>query len=226
MEKIETDIMKHIYWKKTKVTELEYDENLEWNIVRVYPNHIKHKWIGMGGSITEASCYNYNLLSKEKQKKFINAYYGKNGLNYNLARISIGSNDFCINSYEYSKKEDLSDFSIERDKKYILPVINNILKEKKLTFIASPWSPPKFMKTNKELYNGGKLLKKYYSIYAEYLIRFLEAYKKENININYITMQNEPYACQKWESCKYSLNEQKQFIYENLLKLLRKTDTK
>lgn len=107
-----------------------------------------------------------------------------------------------------------------------MPVINNILKEKNLTFIASPWSPPKFMKTNKELYNGGKLLKKYYSIYAEYLIKFLEAYRKENININYITMQNEPYACQKWESCKYSLNEQKQFIYENLLKLLRKTDTK
>ncbi len=48
MEKITTDITKHIYWKKTKVTELEYDENLEWNIVRVYPNHIKHKWIGMG----------------------------------------------------------------------------------------------------------------------------------------------------------------------------------
>ncbi len=48
MEKITTDITKHIYWKKTKVNELEYDENLEWNIVRVYPNHIKHKWIGMG----------------------------------------------------------------------------------------------------------------------------------------------------------------------------------
>ena len=67
MEKIETDILKHIYWKKTKVTELEYDENLEWNIVRVYPSIIKHRWMGMGGSITESSCYNYNLLPKEKQ---------------------------------------------------------------------------------------------------------------------------------------------------------------
>lgn len=226
MEKIETDILKHIYWKKTKVNEVEYDENLEWNIVRVYPSIIKHRWMGMGGSITESSCYNFNLLSKEKQKEFINAYYSKNGLNYNLARISIGSNDFCIKSYEYSKREDLSDFSIQHDKKHILPVINKILKEKNLTFIASPWSPPKFMKTNKELYNGGKLLKKYYPLYAEYLIKFLEAYKKENINIDYITIQNEPYACQKWESCQYSINEQKRFIYENFLKLLRKTDTK
>lgn len=48
--------------EKTKVTELEYDGNLEWNIVRVYPSIIKHRWIGMGGSITEFSCYNYNIL--------------------------------------------------------------------------------------------------------------------------------------------------------------------
>ena len=68
------------------------------------------------------------------------------------------------------------------------------------------------MKSNKNLKNGGKLLDKYKGLYADYFVRYILEYQKRNININYITTQNEPNATQKWESCLYSANEEAEFI--------------
>ena len=55
---------------------------------------------------------------------------------------------------------------------------------------------------------GGKLLDKYKNLYADYLVKYIKAYEKENINIDYITVQNEPNAIQLWESCLYSPEEE------------------
>ena len=126
-------------------------------------------------------------------------YYGEKGLNYNLGRISIGSNDFCVNSYEYCQKDDLSDFNIYHAKETIIPLLKDILNYKKITLMASPWSPPKCFKTNKCLENGA-LLKEKYADYSKYLIKFLQCYAKEDIYINYLTIQNEPYSKQRRES--------------------------
>lgn len=176
----------------------------------------------MGGAITEASSINYFKMTSENRKKFLEYYYGVNGLNYNLGRISIGSNDFCVNSYEYCQKDDLSDFNIYHDKETIIPMLKDILNYKKITLMASPWSPPKCFKTNKCL-ESGVLLKEKYADYSKYLIKFLQSYAKEDIYINYLTIQNEPYAKQRWESCLYSLDDQNLFIRKYLLPLLRKS---
>lgn len=226
MKKIVTNIKEKTYWQEIEIKETKYDETWEWNIVKVYPNIKKQKWHGMGGALTEASCYNILKLSKEKQEKLLSAYYGANALDYNLGRIAIGSNDFCLNSYELVKKEDLSDFSIERDKKYVIPIIKKILKEKELILIASPWSPPSFMKDNGSLFEGGKLKKEYYKSYADYLKTFIEKYGNEGIPITYLTIQNEPNAKQKWESCLFSLEEQKELLSEYVLPKFKNLDTK
>ena len=70
---------------------------------------------------------------------------------------------------------------------------------------------------------GIKLSKKHYENYSNYLIRFIDEYKKLNIKIDYLTMQNEPMARQRWESCKFSLSEQKDFIYNHLIDKLDNT---
>ncbi len=126
-------------------------------------------------------------------------------MNYNICRLSIGSSDFNLNSYSYSGKTDLSDFSISEDMKYVVPIIKKAQKRNmNLKFLASPWSPPSFMKSNKKLTDGGKLLPEFKKGYAIYLTKFIKAYKKENITIDYMTIQNEPNAIQIWESCLYS----------------------
>ncbi len=177
-------------------------------------------WQGIGGAITEAAAYNFAKLSPKKQQELINAYYSKDGLDYRWARVSIGSNDFCLKPYEYTKKTNLSDFSINHDQKWVLPMLRKILAKKKLQFIASPWSPPSCLKASR----GQRLSFWHYGRYARYIHKWLEAYADEGVIINYITPQNEPCVIQPWESCIYSYRSQKKLAYRYLAAELRDMD--
>ena len=184
-------------------------------------------WQGLGGAITEATAYNFSKLGKTKQKELLKAYYGKDGLAYNWCRLSIGSNDFCLKSFEYTKKRDLSDFSIEHDKKWVLPMVQEALKyNEDLIFLAAPWSPPSFMKFTHALRFGGHLKFWRYARYVEYLCKWIKAYEKEGVNIKYLSPQNEPRARQIWESCVYGYRAQRRLAYKYLAKSLDKFDTK
>ncbi len=183
-------------------------------------------WQGLGGAITEATAYNFSKLSREKQQKLIKAYFGKSGLDYRWVRISIGSNDFCLKPYEYTKKVDLSDFSIGHDKKFVLPMLKDVLKNHRLMLIASPWSPPRCLKLSWGQRLSGRLKPWRYRAYAEYIHRWLEEYAKEGIKIDYITPQNEPMAAQIWESCTYSYRAQRRLAYKYLSEVLDDLNTR
>ena len=221
MKKYITDINNNYYLKEETIIFNNISKNTD-NVIKI-GNKVITKFLGFGSAITESSAYNYKLLSRESKNSFLRDYYSKEGLNFNLGRISIGSNDFSLSSFSYSKKKDLSDFNIERDKKYVIPMLTDILKVKNISLIASPWSPPRMYKKFPILRWGVKLSKKYYNEYSNYLIKFLDKYKQNNINIKYLTMQNEPMARQRWESCIYNIFEQKDFIYNYLLPKLDNT---
>ena len=209
--KIETNNNKGLYFNRSNIIPRTYTPKMENEIVNIYPNIEFQEFLGFGGAITEAAAYSYSLLSDEKKKDFMNDMFGEIG--YSLCRLTIGSCDFALDSYSYVKKNDLSDFSIERDFKYIIPFIKDALNiNPNLKFLASPWSPPKFMKNNKMLILGGKLSDKYKETYANYLSKYILAYKDAGINIDYITVQNEPNATQIWESCLYSPEEESNFV--------------
>ena len=180
-------------------------------MIRVDPDKVISVWAGFGGALTEAAAYNYSLLSDERKKAFLRAYYDNSGLAYNWGRVAIGSNDFCLAPYEYTALSSLEDFSIEHERRYLLPLLKDISRLRRLILVASPWSPPSFMKTNGSLI-GGKLKRRYYQKYAEYLRMFLDNFMNFGFKIDYLTMQNEPEAEQRWESCVWSLKEQKRFL--------------
>lgn len=217
IKKYITDINDKIYLKEEIVKESNKKTD---NSILIYPNREITNFLGFGSAITESSSYNYSKLSFINKQNFIKDYYSKDGLNYNLGRISIGSNDFSLNSFSYAKKRDLSDFNIEHDKKYVIPFLKDILSTKSVSLIASPWSPPVIFKRLPFLYWGIKLSKRHYERYSNYLIKFIDEYKKLNIRINYLTIQNEPMARQRWESCKFNYQEQKDFIYNYLINKL------
>ena len=175
------------------------------------------QWQGMGGAITEAAAYNYLKLPEKRRKVFLDAYYSKAGLGYNWGRVAVGSCDFSLTEHEYK---------LARDKKYILPMLQDILARKDLRLIASPWSPPAYMKTNLQLREGGRLRKKYFEDYAKFLRKWLDDYAEEGVKVDYLVPQNEPAAAQKWESCKWSLRAQRKFIYDYLAPALAGTETK
>ena len=157
MKKYVTDIKNGIYVKEDIIVNNITSDNK----ITVNPSKIISSFLGFGSAITESASYNYSKLNKLNKTKFINDYYSKNGLNYNFGRISIGSNDFSINSFSYSSKRNLSDFSIKRDKELVIPFLTDILDKKKITLIASPWSPPKMYK-RLPIYRWGLKLKKKY----------------------------------------------------------------
>ena len=225
MKKLVTDIKNNIYLNVEKVKLKNINKYIENNVIVVYKDEVINKWLGMGSAITETSGYNYFKLDDEKKNNLIHDLYSSEGLNLNLARLPIGSCDFSLKSYQYSNKKDLSDFSIDKDKEYIIPMLNDIYNYKKITLISSPWSPPSFMKNNKIRLLGGKLNTKYYDLYAKYLHNYIDEYQKLGFDINYITMQNEPMALMLWESCKFDIDMQRDFIENHLIKELENTNT-
>ena len=218
IKKYLTDINNQIYLKEELMRKTNKKCN---NIIEVFPDKEIANFYGFGSAITESAAYNYEKLNNKSS--FIQDYFSRDGLNLNYGRISIGSNDFSLNSFSYAKKKDLSDFNINRDKKYVIPFLKDILKTKDISLIASPWSPPIMYKKIPLLFWGIKLSKKHYEKYSDYLVKFINEYKKQDINVDYLTIQNEPMARQRWESCVFTLEEQKIFIYKHLLNKLENT---
>ena len=185
--------------------------------VFVDPNKTFQTFLGIGGAITDASAEVFAKLSKEKQQELLNAYFSKDkGIGYSLIRTNIHSCDFSSDMYTYIDEGDaaLKTFSIEHDKKFKIPLIKKATETAggKLTLFASPWSPPAFMKDNKNMLKGGKLLPEFYQSWANYYVKFINSYQKEGIPVWGLTVQNEPMAVQRWESCIYTAEEERDFL--------------
>lgn len=190
------------------------------NSIFVNPNKRFQTFIGIGGAITDASAEVFAKLSKEKQQELLAAYYGEDGINYTLMRTSIHSCDFASGSFTYIEEGDqeLKTFNIDHDRQYRLPMIKQAIEKAggSMLFYASPWSPPAFMKDNNNMLQGGKLLPDYYDAWARYYAKFIKAYEAEGIPVWGITIQNEPMAVQRWESCIYTAEEERDFLKNHL----------
>jgi glucosylceramidase len=196
--------------------------------VFVDPSHSFQTLLGIGGALTDASAETFYKLPKAQQQEFMQAYYSPTaGIGYTLARTHIGSCDFSSASYTYVKEGDnsLKSFSIKHDEKYRIPFIKQASAAAggKLTMFVSPWTPPAFMKTNHDLLHGGKLLPEFRQPWADHYVKFIEAYEKQGIPIWGLSVQNEEMATQKWESCLYTAEEERDFIKEYLGPTLAKS---
>lgn len=150
---------------------------------------------GFGVAITGSSCYLLSTMEETARRALIGRIYGKNGLGLSVARLSIGASDYSAETYSYDDIPNdvaLEHFSIDRDRAYVIPMIKEILAVNlDLYLFASPWSPPGWMKTNGRMC-GGYMRDKYVACYADYIIKFLEAYEECGIHVSAITPQNEP----------------------------------
>jgi len=180
--------------------------------VFVNPGKTFQTFLGIGGAITDAAAEVFATLPGEQQQELLKAYYDRDeGIGYTLARTSIHSCDFSSASFTYISEGDreLRTFSIDHDKHYRIPLIKKAIQTAggELLLYASPWSPPAFMKDNKDMLHGGRLLPEYHHAWALHYTKFIKAYEHEGIPIWGITVQNEPMAVQTWESCMYTTKE-------------------
>ena len=191
--------------------------------ISIFVNSSKQfqKFLGIGGSFTDASAELFAKLDNAKQEEFLEAYYDtEKGIGYSLARTTIHSSDFGSASHTYIDEGDkaLETFTIEKDKQFRIPLIKRATEAAggELLLYASPWSAPAFMKSNNNMLRGGKLLPEYYDSWAKYYTKFIEAYESEGMPIWGISIQNEPMATQRWESMIYTAQEERDFLKNHL----------
>ena len=173
---------------------------------------------GFGGALTDAAAETFYKLPKNKQSEILEAYFDREkGIGYSLCRTHIHSCDFSSESYSYAEvggDTALDNFSIEHDNQYKIPFIKEALAKSgnEMKLFASPWSPPAWMKTNNNMLEGGSLKPEYFQTWADYFVKFFDAYKKQGIDFCGLTVQNEPLAVQRWESCIFTAEEERDFV--------------
>ena len=212
-----------------KLSFSEFKQPLETEpTIFIDPKSSFQTFIGIGGAITDAAAETFGALPKAQQQEFLSAYYDLNkGIGYSLARTTIHSSDFSSGSYTYvqDNDKDLKTFNVAHDEQYRIPLIKQAITSAggKLTLFVSPWSPPAWMKSNNSMLQGGKLLPEYMQSWANYYVKFIKTYEAKGIPVWGLSVQNEPMAKQKWESCIFTADEERDFIKKYLGPTLQKS---
>ena len=176
-----------------------------------------HTWKGFGGCFNELGWDAMKDLSSTDKDAVFESLFSAAGCHFTFCRMPIGASDYALEWYSLNETDGdyaMEHFSIERDKQYLIPYINEARKYvPDMQLFASPWSPPTWMKHPKA-YNFGTMIQTDENLkaYALYFLKFLEAYEKEGINISQIHVQNEPISTQKFPSCIWTGEEFVRFI--------------
>ena len=166
----------------------------------VDPRQRYQTMVGFGASITDASAILIQQLKPADRAALLAELFGsgRGELGLNFTRLTIGASDFSPEHYSFDdmpagqRDPELRRFSIAPNRMTVLPTIQQALRVNPgLVVMASPWSPPGWMKTGDSMI-GGTLRPDSYGVYAQYFVRYLKAYAAEGVPMRYLTIQNEP----------------------------------
>ncbi len=235
-----------------KVRMEQADERLvESNVVNLYPEFEFQEIRGFGGAMTEASAYLLMQMEEGARRGALEDIFGENGLGMRLLRVHIDSCDFSLDEYQAVPDPiadpELKTFSIERDRKYIIPMLKEAMEVAKepVSVLLSPWSPPYQWKTapikkknDSGVYgglpgqaepadvpqrcNGGSLKPEHYGAWAKYVVKYVQAYLDEGIPVTMLSLQNETVAATNWDSCVWTPEETKVYLKDHLYPELKR----
>ncbi len=226
-----TDPSAKIYLKRQITPEIGTNTN---NIAEIsIDNTNKYQTIdGFGFALTGGSAYLLNKMTAYDRTKVLKQIYDPQyGIGASMVRISIGASDLSRKCFTYDEKllgllsdKELKKFNIYAGDKEVIPMLKEILAiNPSIKILATPWTAPKWMKTNK-LYGGGKLKPKFYQVYADYFVKYLQVMKDNGINISAISTQNEPECGTNKPSMTMDASSQAEFIGKYLGPTLEKNN--
>ncbi len=179
---------------------------------------------GFGYTLTGGSAELINSLSSTVKSELLQELFGKktNSISISYLRISLGASDLNAFTFSYDDipdgqtDENLQHFSLDPDLNNLIPLIKEILLiNPNIKILASPWSAPVWMKTNNSTV-GGSLKPEYYGVYSQYFLKYIQAMQVQGIQIDAITIQNEPLYGGNNPSMLMSSTEQADFIKNHL----------
>lgn len=180
---------------------------------------------GFGYSLTGGSAFLLNeKLSAEAKTTLLRELFGRSNRQIGISylRISMGASDLDDEVFSYDDlpagktDKELKNFSIDPDKKNLIPILKQILAiNPDIKIMASPWSAPTWMKTNRKA-KGGSLKKEFYSVYSNYFVKYVHAIASEGITIDAVTLQNEPEHPGNTPSMTMTAGEEADFVANHL----------
>ncbi|EFM10096.1 Glucan endo-1,6-beta-glucosidase [Paenibacillus curdlanolyticus YK9] len=179
---------------------------------------------GFGAAMTGSSAYLFNnKMSASQRNAAFDDLFTSSGIRLNFVRQTIGASDYSLSSFTYNDRPsgqtdpNLVNFGLGQDLNDVVPMLKAAkAKNSGLLILGTPWSAPAWMKNNQSL-NGGSLQTQYYGTYANYLVKYIQAYQAQGLPIYAITPQNEPlHQTSSYPSMGMSAAEQTNFIKNNL----------
>ena len=179
---------------------------------------------GFGNCLTGGSATLLHKMDAETRSAILKELFATNDNNIGISylRISIGASDLSEKVFSYNDLPDgetdpqMSKFSIDIEKTDLIPILKEILAiNPDIKIMGSPWSAPTWMKTNNNS-KGGSLKPEYYDAYALYFVKYLKSMKAQGINIDAITIQNEPLHPGNNPSMYMTAEDQAKFIKQSL----------
>ncbi|PYY18187.1 MAG: hypothetical protein DMG60_09250 [Acidobacteria bacterium] len=189
--------------------------------VVVNPAEKSQPVLGFGGALTDAACYVLSQMPQPSRGELLNELFSAKEMGLSVCRICIGASDYSRNVFSYDEgapDPELTRFSIAHDREYILPVLRAAREvNPQLFLLGSPWSPPGWMKDNNSML-GGTLRRRYMKTYADYIVKFLQAYSAEGVEVNAVTPQNEVDTDQdsRMPACLFPQEAEVQYVGEML----------
>lgn len=208
--------------------------NFQTNLVEspniLVDDTIKYQQIeGFGAAITDSSAYLLYSLPEPLRTNTLKTLFAASGIQMSMIRVPISSSDFSLYNYTYDDMPlgmsdiTLQNFTIYHDLTYIIPLLKMIKQiNPTIKIMVTPWSAPAWMKTNQNYfgtYNGqvGSLLESDMAVYAQFLTRAVQNYQLNGVNVDYLSIQNEPlFAPDTYGGMYMSAAQQSSFINQYL----------
>lgn len=189
---------------------------------------------GFGAALTDSSAWLiHDQLPATRRATLLENLFGAGGLDLRFLRLPMGASDFTVHGRPYTyddlprgrKDPRLKHFSIRHDRAYIIPTVRGALAiDPNLDILATPWSPPPWMKANDAFDNvagRGTLLRSAYRPLAQYFVKFIRAYAAAGINISAVTPQNEPQGTSLFPGLNMPWRTEARWITRYLVPALR-----
>ena len=203
-------------------------------------DQVQQTFKGWGTCFNELGYDALMLLPEDVQQQVMQRMFAPDGdLRFTIGRIPVGASDYgrswysCDETPNNEPDFNMEHFTIERDKEAVIPYIKFAQRyNPDMTFWASPWSPPAWMKTNKNyanakgpgsdvdipVYFNDQFIMEpdYLNAYCLYFSKFIDAYKEQGIPITTLMYQNEAYSFKIYPACSWTAQGTGTFLGEYL----------
>ncbi len=184
-----------------KQAELSSGSGIPTAQINLYPDSTFQSMDGFGFTLSQGSASHLLAMSDSARKSVLQELFGsgERDIRISYLRLAVAASDLNAFPFSYNDLKDpkgsdpsLSQFSLSYDTLDVLPILKQILAvNPSIKLMASPWSPPTWMKDNRDT-RGGSLLPEFEASYAQYLVKYIQEMGKRGFTIDALTIQNEP----------------------------------